>query len=312
MAGKDVLVCGTLNLETTLPIDSFPLNYEPVCYRHFELVSNPSGVGFNVARALSVLGNRVRFVSMIASDFLGTSLRNALTTFNISDQFVLATLKETAQSVVIFDDIGRRMVHTDLKDIGEKHFPPDRFDQALNRCGFAVMTNAAFSRPLLPRAKAAGASIATDLQTASESSRSYDADFVEAGDILFLSHEKLQVEPEKFVSNLWERSKASVIVVGMGASGSLLCMRDRGSRHVSAVQVRPVVNTAGAGDALFSCFLHFYWDGQDPLLALEKAAVFAGYKVGENGASRGFLSEKQLLSMITSFKTEKLAGSSNP
>jgi hypothetical protein len=57
MASKDVLVCGTLNLETTLPVDAFPLAYEPVCYRRFELRSQPSGVGFNVARALTVLGN---------------------------------------------------------------------------------------------------------------------------------------------------------------------------------------------------------------------------------------------------------------
>jgi len=54
MPGKDVLVCGTLNLETMLPIGSFPLPYEPAHYRRFELSSNPSGVGFNVARALHV------------------------------------------------------------------------------------------------------------------------------------------------------------------------------------------------------------------------------------------------------------------
>ena len=44
MLGKDVLVCGTLNLETMLPIGSFPLPYEPVHYRRFELSSNPSGL----------------------------------------------------------------------------------------------------------------------------------------------------------------------------------------------------------------------------------------------------------------------------
>jgi len=88
MPGKDVLVCGTLNLETMLPIGSFPLPYEPVHYRRFELSSNPSGVGFNVARALHVLGNRVRFTSMVGPDFLGTSLRRALATFDLSDEFV--------------------------------------------------------------------------------------------------------------------------------------------------------------------------------------------------------------------------------
>ena len=116
MASKDVLVCGTLNLETTLPVSSFPLAYGPVRYRCFELRSHPSGVGFNVARAL-------------------------------------------------------------------------------------------------------------------------------------------------------------------------LCLRGQPSRQLPAVEMRPVVNTAGAGDALFACFLHFYWDGQTPLSASRKALVFASYKVGENGAA---------------------------
>ena len=89
MPGKDVLVCGTLNLETSLPIGSFPLSYEPVNYRRSELSSHPSGVGFNVARALRVLGNRVRFTSMVGPDLLGTSLRKALATFDLSNEFVL-------------------------------------------------------------------------------------------------------------------------------------------------------------------------------------------------------------------------------
>ena len=99
-----MLVCGTLNLETSLPIGSFPLSYEPVNYHRFKLSSRPSGVGFNVARALRVLDNRVRFTSMVGPDLLGTSLRRALATFDLSDEFVLPVLRETPQSVVLFDD----------------------------------------------------------------------------------------------------------------------------------------------------------------------------------------------------------------
>jgi sugar/nucleoside kinase (ribokinase family) len=112
VASKDILVCGTINLETTLPITMFPLDYEPVSYHPFEIRSQPSGVGFNVARALGTLRNRIRFVSMIGSDFLGTALRHSIPQFGISDEFVLSNLHETPQSVVIFDGAGRRMVNT--------------------------------------------------------------------------------------------------------------------------------------------------------------------------------------------------------
>jgi ribokinase len=300
MASKDVLVCGTLNLETTLPIDAFPLAYEPVRYRRFELRSQPSGVGFNVARALTVLGNRVRLASLVGADFLGRALRAALPAYGLSDDLVLPMLEETPQSVVVFDGAGRRMIHTDLKDLGEKAYPAKPFERVLRGCRMVVMTNANFSRPLLALAKPAGASVATDLQTASEGSRPYDADFLRAADVLFLSHEKLGPSPEDFVAGLWERTTAQVIVVGMGASGAVLCPRGQPSRQLPAVKVRPVVNTAGAGDALFACFLHFYWDGETPLSALRKALVFAAYKVGENGASRGFLPEDQLLRLVAS------------
>jgi ribokinase len=213
-------------------------------------------------------------------------------------------LAETPQSVVVFDGAGRRMIHTDLKDLGEQAYPADAFERALQGCPLTVMTNVNFSRPLLARAKAAGASVATDLQTASESSRAYDAEFLRAGDVLFLSHEKLGRSPEAFVAGLWERTAAQLIVVGLGAAGALLCLRGQPSRQLPAVKVRPVVNTAGAGDALFACFVHFYWDGETPLSALRKALAFAGYKVGENGASRGFLPEDQLLRLVASVSAE--------
>ena len=88
MASKDVLVCGTLNLETTFPIAGFPLNYEAICYRPFEIRSQPSGVGFNIARALSTFGNRVRLASMVGSDFLGTVLRQSMPKFGLSGEFI--------------------------------------------------------------------------------------------------------------------------------------------------------------------------------------------------------------------------------
>jgi acarbose 7IV-phosphotransferase len=300
MAGKDILVCGTLNLETTFPISSFPLEYEPVVYRSFELRSHPSGVGFNVARALTVLGNQVRLVSMVGSDFLGVALKHSMSEFGMADEFIMPLLDETPQSVVAFDEAGRRMVTTDLKEIGKKLYPVNLFERALRDCCLAVMTNVNFSRPLLSIAKAARSTIATDLQTASENSREYDADFLAAADVIFASHEKLSASPEDFLATVFERSGARVAVVGMGEKGALIALRNGELCRIPAIRVRPIVNTSGAGDALFSCFLHFYLDGDEPVLALRKASVFAAHKIGESGASRGFLSESELDQLIAS------------
>ena len=85
----------------------------------------------------------------------------------------------------------------------------------------------------------------------------------------------------------------------MGNKGAMLY--DRTADRVCvvpAVYTREVVNTVGAGDSLYSAFIHFYVKTKDALDSLTKAVYFASYKIGENGASKGFLTEQELLSII--------------
>jgi ribokinase len=56
-----------------------------------------------------------------------------------------------------------------------------------------------------------------------------------------------------------------------------------------AVRTREVINSVGAGDALLAAFVHAYKQTADPYQSLAKAVVFASYKIGEDGGSRGFL-----------------------
>ena len=62
--------------------------------------------------------------------------------------------------------------------------------------------------------------------------------------------------------------------------------------ELPAVNVNEVVNTVGAGDALFSSFIHFYAKGLKPIDCLKRAEVFAAYKIGFDGASVGFTDEE--------------------
>ena len=140
---SDILVSGLINIEVTLRVDAFPITYTPVRYPFFGVDSTVSGVGYNVARALTALGDTVHLVSMVGQDLAADQVRRAL-----------------------------------------------------------------------------------------------DRD---------------------------------------GIPGDLI-----------------VVNTIGAGDALFSAFIHFYNGSQDPYEALRKAIVFASYKIGEAGAAEGFLDQRGL------------------
>ena len=66
-----------------------------------------------------------------------------------------------------------------------------------------------------------------------------------------------------------------------------------------AAHVGDVVNTVGAGDALFASFLHFYAKGLHPVDCLNRAQIFAAAKIRTSGASNGFVTEAEVEEMLT-------------
>ena len=50
-----ILVSGLLNIETTVAVKEFPINYYPIDYPFFGVNSGVGGVGYNIAKALFVL-----------------------------------------------------------------------------------------------------------------------------------------------------------------------------------------------------------------------------------------------------------------
>lgn len=285
-----ILVAGLINIETTLRVEQFPIPYSPVRYPFFGINSGVSGVGYNVAKALTTLGDEIRFLSLTGRDPAGELVRSALERDGIPGQFVLQEIERTPQSVILYDGEGRRQINVDLKDVQEQTYPPARFEQAAEGCSLAVLCNVNFSRPLLARARERGLIIATDVHTISDLEDDYNRDFMQHADILFMSDERLPRPPEAWLEDVMQRYAPQIAVIGLGAQGALLAVRERGTvEHVPAVRTRPVVNTIGAGDALFSAFVHFYARSQDARDALRRAVLFASYKIGEPGAAEGFL-----------------------
>jgi ribokinase len=84
----------------------------------------------------------------------------------------------------------------------------------------------------------------------------------------------------------------------MGELGVMIYVKEKNEiKQFPAVKTREAVNTIGAGDSLFSCFIHFYNKTQDPYYSIKRATIFASYKVGENGGAKGFLTEEEVIAM---------------
>jgi ribokinase len=289
------LVAGSINIETTVPVEGFPIPYLPVRYNP-GIGAAVSGVGWNLARALHTLGSEVTFLGLVGDDDAGTLIRQETSRSGITA--VLAPTAATPQSVILYDPAGRRRAETDLKSLQEAEFPAEAFDAALAGCGLAVLANINWTRPLLARAAAAGVPIATDLHDIRSLDNPYDADYLARAAVLFFSGEHLSEPPERFVWRLRRRADPEVVGIGLGGKGALVAPRGEAATLVPAPALRPVVSTIGAGDALLAAFLHFRARGHDAVAAMRRAVAFAAWKVGEASASAGFLGEDAVAALV--------------
>ncbi len=292
-AMKNIFVSGLVNTETTVRIDRFPIEYCPIDYPFFGVNTAVSGVGFNIAKALKTLGSEVRLASMTGKDFAGEYIKSVLEESGISTVYLKPALKETPSSVILYDDEGKRRIYCDLKDIQETEYG---FSE--NVCAEAdvvIACNANFSRPLLSIAKQKGKIIATDVHVLTNIEDVYNGDFIRQADILFLSDEGIGENFREFLLKLAQSCQARVIVIGRGHRGAAVYLRDDNKTYsLAAAHVGNVINTAGAGDALFSAFVHFFAGGSSPVEALIRAEIFAAAKIRSKGASKGFVTENEL------------------
>lgn len=302
-----ILVSGLINTETTVRVRQFPVEYYPIDYPFFGVDTAVSGVAYNIALALKTLGDDVRFFTMTGSDFPASYIRHELNAAGIGTEDLREKLKETPSSVVLYDGEGRRQIYCDLKDIQETEYGFDA--GSCEDADIVAACNINFNRPLIRQAKAAGKRIATDVHVLSDVHDAYNREFMEAADILFLSDEGIGEDYRGFLWALSETYGSGIIVLGRGSRGAAMYLRQENRiLEIPAASVGPVVNTVGAGDALFSGFLHFLARGHEPVEALVRAELFAAAKIGVSGASRGFVGEDSVEALYERYGTELTNG----
>lgn len=302
-----VLISGLINTETTVRVRQFPVNYYPIDYPFFGVNTAVSGVAYNIARALRTLKDDVTLLTMTGRDFPAAYIRQELQTAGISTQGIREKLAQTPSSVVLYDGEGKRQIYCDLKDIQETDYG---FEAAVcAESDIVAACNINFNRPLLRAAKAAGKTIATDVHVLSDIHDDYNRDFMACADILFLSDEAVWEDYHSFLWALAENYGNEIIILGRGGKGAAMYLRNENRIYdLPAVRVGEIVNTVGAGDALFSGFVHYYAAGLAPVESLIRAQLFASAKIGVSGASQGFSSEEVIETLYERYAGEMKAG----
>ena len=295
---KKILVSGLVNTETTVKVRQFPINYYPIDYPFFGVNTAASGVAYNIALALTTLGDEVRLLGMTGNDFPAAYIKSELTAAGIGTEHLKAKLDQTPSSVVLYDESGRRQIYCDLKDIQETTY--GFAEEQIADADIVVACNTNFNRELLHLAKTMGKTVATDVHVLGNVWDDYNREFMECADILFLSDEAADEDPYDFIEKLEEVYHTPIIVMGRGSKGALMYLRsDNWFHELPAAHVGEVVNTVGAGDALFSSFLHFYAKGLHPVDCLKRAQIFAAAKIRFSGASKGFVTEAEVEEMLS-------------
>ncbi len=290
---KKILVSGLVNTETTVKVGAFPIEYAPIEYSFFGVNTSVSGVAYNIVKALKTLGDEITVTTMTGADFAAEYVSEKIKEIGVSTSYVKPVLKQTPNSVILYDENGKRKIYCDLKDIQDRTY--DFTKEMYEDCDIIVACNTNFNRSLLRQANEDGKIIATDVHVLSDIRDSYNEDFMKYASILFLSDENINGDYRQFLSEIEATYQNEIIVLGMGKNGALMYVRKENQYYeLPAVHTGEVVNTVGAGDALFSAFVHYYVKGCSPVESLLRAEIFASIKIGSDGAANGFATEDEI------------------
>jgi ribokinase len=290
------MVAGLVQFETIVKVDELPLPY-----KEFESIpdiidSGLGGAGFNEAMALKWLGNDVDFMSMVARNMSRRQVEAymKINDVRMSTEYIYPMLDGMPTSIILYNN-GKKQIFEDLKDIRTVDYDFDTFERCIQDKDLVLISSNNFCRPLIELAAKYNKPLAVNMRSMRDDKIANKEDFLTGADIIYISDDDLGDEAYNIVKRCSENYKAEVIIMGMGAKGTLLFTRkDNSFLEYKPVKTNEIVNTVGAGNAMFSCFLNYYVKTGNAKEAIKNAILFASYKIGFVGTSNGFMTEEQI------------------
>ena len=275
-----IAVAGAVTISVARQVERFPVPMANGKVDNGGLHVAPAGVGWLVSRTLQELGDEVVFATYVGSDPLGGLAIGALRRHGL---YGPTTLRCGAQprAVVLYDRGGNRTGVSDLRATPRLRYPARTFEGAVAGCEFAVLTNIEFTRSLIPVAVERGLPFATDLHIVSDVRSEHNQPWMARAHVLACSHVGLPGSPQEWVRQVWQRFGTPVVLVGCGANGAVVGVRERGEIwHVLPTTPRGVRYQNGAGDTLLASFVHHYVASGDVVSAARHAVLSAGWFIG--------------------------------
>lgn len=291
------MVAGFVQLETIVKVDDLPLPYKEFESIPETINTDIGGAGFNEAMALRWLGDEVDFMSMVAKNMSRTQIHAYLerNEVNLSTDYVLQKLDGMPTAVVLYKSSGKKQIFEDVKDIRTVEYDVKLFESRIQDKDMVLISNCNFCRPVLSLAKKYNKPIALNVRSMRAEKIANKADFLAAANIVYISDDDLEGDPYDCINECKKKYDPEIIIMGLGSKGVILYIReDNNVIEYKPVKTYEVVNTVGAGNALFSSFLHYYVKTNDARDAIKNALLFVSYKINFVGTSNGFMTEEQI------------------
>ncbi|EST27166.1 carbohydrate kinase family protein [Streptomyces niveus] len=291
-----IMVIGMTRLAMTVPVDGFPLQYDSF-RRTSWLRCAVVGAAYNIASALSSLGSAPHLCTLVGKDDAGEVIKTALRRRGLDGRGVVEA-EESAKTVILVEPEGR-VARSSWTAEYRGDYPMERYIERAVGADLAVVTSHPFGLPFLDVSKELlGLPVAVDLHMSADMDDERQQPWFESADVLFCSHERLPCTPEEWIGEVFRRFPGCrIAAVGRGEEGCTMGVWDGRLVDIASAAPRPIRSTDGAGDALFASFLHLWMASGEPVEALASAILFAGWKIGDDSASDGFVSATELAAL---------------
>jgi ribokinase len=295
------LILGTAGVQVNIPISNFPLQYQSVVFMDDQVKTDVAGVAYSHCLVLSKLDSRPTMITGIGNDKFAQMIKQSLLDLE-AELIIEEKNSESLCSVILYDGEGKRMILREGRNEHLYEMNPNVYQNLGHDYDVAMFSLAGFSRKLLPIVKQLGIPIICDMQRVDNLRNDYGKEFMEYSDIIFFSDDHYQGDLDLLVQQLYIKYKFKIIVVGRGAKGVKLVEEGK-IIDVPAFETQ-VVNTVGAGDSLFACFTHCYFEGDSAKKAIIKAQIYAAEKIKHHTASTGLMSLDELNDKFENFLME--------
>lgn len=290
------MVAGLVQTESIVDVEELPLPYKGFESTPWIINADIGGAGFNEAMALRWLGNEVDFMSMVSKHMSRARIKVQLEKdhIDLNMDYVLPKLEGMPTSVVLYAK-GKKQTFEDVKDIRIVQYDADLYESRIQDKDMVLIANCNFCRPLLQLAKKYNKPLALHVRSMRAERIANKEDFLAASDIIYISDDDLEGDPYECINACREKYDPEIILMGIGKRGVILYTREEGSViEYKPVATYDIVNTVGAGNAMYSSFLHYYVKTKDAKEAIKNALLFASYKINFVGTSNGFMTEEQI------------------